>query len=278
VVYDPKSKKRSRKASCAAIIVQVYRETRASDNAKIELYSKTYRREGGVEYDLREPLKETIDHAMKKLGVKPKSLVMWRDGIGETAFESKASEEILGIREGLAGLGPVGAGKKKSRVPVAYVVCQKRIATKFLVQDNNEVYGAPSGTMVEDLQGMQHQTFYINGRAPPYSTAKPVRYIIVENDSELMNVSMSQLTWGACHDYPNVSEALDKGHDQYYLLLSSCVLLTWNYCLHFCQWTGPVKVPSVCQMAHKLAELAGQMSDCGESINADAYANSVYFL
>jgi hypothetical protein len=32
-------------------------------------------------------------------------------------------------------------------------------------------------------------------------------------------------------------------------------------------WTGPIKVPSVCQLAHKLAELAGGFTDCGESID-----------
>jgi len=247
--YDLETKQRRRGASCAAVIVQVYRETRVGSNTTIELYTKTYKREAGQEYNLREPLKETIAHAMKKLDVKPASLIMWRDGIGESAFENKASEEITGIREGLADRDTVGSGGKKkgdSAVPIAYVVCQKRIATKFSVNDNNRLYGAPAGTMVKDIQGLEHQTFYINGRAPPYSTPKPVRYIVVERDKNLMNVPLSSLTWDMCHDYPN--------------------------------WTGPIKVPSVCQMAHKLAELAGGFSDCGESIDSDKYVNKVYFL
>lgn len=178
----------------------------------IELYTKTYRREGGVEYDLREPLKETIQHAMKALKVNPASLIMWRDGIGETAFDSKATEEILGIREGLANQVVGTAGKKGPAVPITYIVCQKRIATKLLVEYENGIYGAPSGTMVHEIQGLEHLTFYINGRAPPYSTPKPVRFIVVQRDKPLINVPVSQLTWGQCHDYPN--------------------------------WTGPVKVPS----------------------------------
>ena len=247
MVYDAKAKERKRKASCAAIIVQVYRETGVGSNKEIELFTKTYRREGGVEYNLKEPLKETIGHAMKVLKVDPKSVIMWRDGIGDTAFDTKAAEEIKGIREGLAQ-HTVGSGGKNNTqdTPLAYIVCQKRIATKFLVAHENQIYGAPSGTMVSAIQGLQYQTFYINGRAPPFSTAKPVRFIIVQRDEGLMNAPMSRLTWNQCHDYPN--------------------------------WTGPVKVPSVCQMAHKLAELAGQMQDCGESINADKYKNKVYFL
>jgi hypothetical protein len=53
------------------------------------------------------------------------------------------------------------------------------------------------------LQGMENQTFYINGRAPPFSTPKPIRFICVRRDDGLQNVPMSQLTWGQCHNYPN---------------------------------------------------------------------------
>jgi Piwi domain len=100
--------------------------------------------------------------------------------------------------------------------------------------------------MVNCLQGLDFKTFYINGRAPDNSTAKPVRFICVEHDAGLKNVSLERLTWAESHNYPN--------------------------------WPGPIKVPSVCQMAHKLAELAGSFSDCGESIDAAAYKNKVYFL
>jgi len=40
----------------------------------------------------------------------------------------------------------------------------------------------------------------------------------------------------------------------------------------------PVKLPCPTQYAHKLAELAGNMKDHGESIDALAYANTLYFL
>ena len=62
------------------------------------------------------------------------------------------------------------------------------------------------------IQSMENQTFYINGRAPPYSTAKPVRFIVIERDDGLLNVPISELTWSQMHAYPN--------------------------------WTGPIKVPA----------------------------------
>lgn len=244
MVYDQVNKKRGRKASCAAIIVQVIRQ-QTSGPPKMEIYSKTYSRSGGNEYQLGDALQETVANSLRLLNCEPKSVVVWRDGIAESA-EHHAIEEINGVRRGLnsrTAVGTQSAGPSRN-VPLAYIVCQKRIATKLLTSDGT--YGAPSGTMVTALQGLQYQTFYINGRAPPYSTPKPVRFLCIQRDARLNSVPMGVLTWGQCHEYPN--------------------------------WAGPVKVPSVCQMAHKLAELAGAFADGGETINAEAYKNRVYFL
>lgn len=41
---------------------------------------------------------------------------------------------------------------------------------------------------------------------------------------------------------------------------------------------GPIKVPSLVQMAHKLAELAGNYDDCGESMNSTRFLNKLHFL
>jgi hypothetical protein len=41
---------------------------------------------------------------------------------------------------------------------------------------------------------------------------------------------------------------------------------------------GPIKVPSVVQMAHKLAELGGGFSDVGASIDAKKFKNKIHFL
>jgi len=241
MVYDQKNKQRGRKASCAAIIAQVVRKD-TNSMSKMEIYSKTYSRSGGNEYQLGDALKETVAETCRSLKVEPKSVVVWRDGIAETA-EHQAKEEINGIRQGLSSL-TVGSGDKKTEVPLAYIVCQKRIATKLLTTDGQ--FGAPAGTQVVGLQSMQYQTFYLNGRSPPNSTPKPVRFILIEADKPMRSVPLAALTWGQCHDYPN--------------------------------WAGPIKVPSCCQMAHKLAELAGGFADGGKTIDDESYKNRVHFL
>jgi aubergine-like protein len=243
-VYDPVAKKRVAKASCAAVIVQVFRETADYRTSNVELYSRTFAREPGNEFQLGDALQETVSEALKELNVSPTSCVVWRDGIGEAAFQNQAREEIDAVRAGLRN------SEDAPDVPLAYVVAQKRISTKFLSKDvagePDGKFGAPSGTLVRGMQGLDHEAFYLNGRAPPYSTAKPVRYVIIEKDDGMKGVSVERLAWNLSHDYPN--------------------------------WTGPVKVPSAVQMAHKLAELGGSFADCGVSINSQKLKNKLHFL
>ncbi|KAL7574615.1 hypothetical protein ACA910_002967 [Epithemia clementina (nom. ined.)] len=243
--YDQQQRKRVRKPSCAAIIVHLMRE-HSPRSSKVEIYSQTFKQSGGQEFELEAAYKAALSNAMRAFQVAPASCVVWRDGIADSAFGGFANDEIRGIRQGLADT--VGTAQKQ--VHLAYVTCQKRIDNKFLTvgiegyEDGS--LSAPAGTMVAALQGLENQTFYINGRAPPYSTAKPVRFVVIERDQGLMSVPMSELTWGQCHAYPN--------------------------------WTGPIKVPAVCQMAHKFAELAGGMADSGDSINHTKYAGRIHFL
>ena len=192
---------------------------------------------------------------------------MWRDGIGEGAFDSQARDEINGIRNALeyrrqpaaieAAAATVPSAALTSRVPLSYVVCQKEIKTKFFTKDlpgyDDGKFASPVGTTVEGIQGLKHDTFYIQGRAPPGSTRKPVRYIVVEQDESLQSLSIPELTWCLCHDFPN--------------------------------WTGSIKVPSVTMMAHKLAQLAGVMPNSGglpddraDGINHEAFVNKLHFL
>lgn len=234
-VYDPKTKKRSAKASCAAIIVQVVRQ--GSENSKkVEIYSETFKRDPSMEYELGDCMQTTVANALKILKVNPASCIVWRDGVGDAAVAPTAAQEIPAVRQALADVG--------SNPSMAYIVCQKRITTKFITKDGQ--YSAPPGTIVMGVQGLEHSTFYINGTCPPSATAKPVRFIVAEHSRNLDTKLLSELTWALCHDYAN--------------------------------WAGPVKVPGPVQMAHKAAELAGSFSDCGESLNNKKYTNRIHFL
>lgn len=234
--YDPKEKKRTAKESVAAVVVQVIRRNSSEESPMVEIYSETARREAGQEMECGEVLHGAVSRALKELDVSPASCIVWRDGVGDSTIMKASQQEVPELRKALQqnGCDPT----------LAYVVCQKRVATKFLTEDGTK--GMPVGALINKLQGPDFDTFYINGTSPPYSTPKPVRFVVCNKDDNIDGVSLQELTWALCHDYPN--------------------------------WTGPVKLPSPVQMAHKLAELAGGFVDCGESLNARAYTNKIHFL
>jgi len=261
--YNPQLGKRVAPGSCAAIIIQLVRPETENSHT-VEIYSETFARAAGEEYGLQEALRTSVINALRAFDVNPMSCIVWRDGIGDSALDHLALEEIAGIRAGLKGRDMPritdsdrqgGELVRMSEagpddVPLSYIVCQKRIATKFLTQNlpghPDGKYGAPAGTLVQGIQGLHHNTFYVQGRAPPSSTPKPVRFIVVKQDGALRDSSLPDLTWSLCHDYPN--------------------------------WPGSIKVPSVCQMAHKLAELGGGFNDCGEQIDSKRFKNKIHFL
>lgn len=233
--YDPKTRTRVARPSVAAIVVRVIRDR--NSGGKIECYSETFKRGAGEEYNLGQPIEQTVRNAMKSLKITtPGSCVVWRDGVGDSAIGTTTQQEIPGLRKAIG-----------DKVPVAMVVCQKRIATKFLHMSAQGAIGCmPAGTLVQACADLEYSTFYINGTAPPYATAKPARFLISQRDPGLAGTSLVDLTWGQMCDYPN--------------------------------WTGTIKVPAVCQLAHLLAEHAGNFSDSGDSINHAKFANHLYFL
>lgn len=221
--YDAAKGQRVRKNSCAAVVVQVIRSREGRVGDMVEIYSETQSQGPKEEFGLEDVLKRTVSNALTILDVSPASCIVWRDGISESSFDSHAQSEIASIKEGLrskalaiapqahaANMPGIKADKsattkKLSDIPFAYVVCQKKIGTKFFalpIPDRpGKVFAAPPGTKVDAIQGLGYETFYIQGRAPPSSCPKPVRYTIVKNDN--LGKKVPQLTWDMCHDYAN---------------------------------------------------------------------------
>jgi len=128
-VYDQKTRKRVRKPSCAAIIIQLMRDHQPTTQ-RVEIYSETFKQSGGQEFELENAYREALSNALKAFKVAPASCIVWRDGIADSAFEGFAGDEIRGIRAGLNET----VGQAKKDIQLAYITCQKRIDNKFLTR------------------------------------------------------------------------------------------------------------------------------------------------
>jgi hypothetical protein len=96
--FNKETRRRERKRSVAGVIVQLIEKNTPSPD--IKLYTEFFVRDVGDEYDLRDALKSTVGNALTAFKMNVASVVCWRDGITETAFDKYAEQEIPGIREG----------------------------------------------------------------------------------------------------------------------------------------------------------------------------------
>jgi aubergine-like protein len=202
----------------------------------VEIYSETFKRGASMEYDLGDAMYSTVSNALKCWNVSPASCIVWRDGVGDGAVAPTAAQEIPAVRKALAETSP------GTNPALAYIVVQKRIATKFVTTDGEN--SAPPGTLISGIQGLEHSTFYINGTCPSFATAKPVRFIVASQDKGLEDTKMlAELSWALCHDYPN--------------------------------WAGPVKVPGPVQLAHKAAEVRNLFLFCSTTQSHFAHVSTI---
>ena len=106
---------------------------------------------------------------------------------------------------------------------MAFVVVTKRISARFFNNDFN----VPAGTVVDDVVTLpERYDFFLVSQNVRQGTATPTNYNVIYDKIALSPDHLQILTQKLCHMYYN--------------------------------WSGTVRVPNVCQYAHKLSLLVGQ--------------------
>jgi hypothetical protein len=115
-----------------------------------------------------------------------------------------------------------------SSAALTYIVAQKRISTRFMVQTAKGQVGNPcQGTVVDEFKSTVYDDFYLISLLNNISTVKPVRYVVIEDDKKIPRPDLQQVTNTLCYLYPN--------------------------------WADAIKLPFPTQLAHKLAYLMGEI-------------------
>merc|ERR550532_640510 len=113
-------------------------------------------------------------------------------------------------------------------IQFAYVIVSKRINARFFQMAGNKPMNPPSGSVVDDVITLpERHDFYLVSQSVRQGTVNPTSYNVIKEPSigALPPQHMQALTYKLCHLYYN--------------------------------WPGTVRVPMVCQYAHKLAFLVG---------------------
>jgi len=154
----------------------------------------------------------------------PARIFLYRDGVGEGQLKQIVDTEIQGVLEMLKNCTPEGTETPK----FTEIIVSKRIKTKFFTSPRSgQPDNPPPGTVVDDVVTLpERHDFFLISQSVRQGTVNPTSYNIIHNESGLTSDILQRLTYKLTYLYFN--------------------------------WSGTVRVPAVCQYAHKLAYLIGE--------------------
>ncbi len=190
------------------------------NNVQSRYFSDVSRHETATE--MSDKMKPMFMAALNKYrevnGCLPARIFVYRDGVGDGQLQHVFDHEVKMMREALHDLDP--------KPKLTFTVVSKRINTKFFKSSGKQHFNPPSGTVVDDVVTLpERYDFFLISQSVRQGTVNPTSYNVIYDMNNLPPDRMQQFTYKLTHLYYN--------------------------------WCGTVRVPAVCQYAHKLAYLVG---------------------
>jgi aubergine-like protein len=184
----------------------------------------------------------------------PERIIIFRDGVGDAMRQQVIDCEITQLRAVLAS-------KFEGREPpkITLVVVNKRINQRMFVREGGHEIRNPApgvildANLVENTDGNVCFDFFLVSQLATQGCVTPTHFFVPLNES--LDVSKE--------DFEN---------------------LTFSLSFMYSNWSGSIKVPSLCQLAHKLAEFHhsfdkhGALKKVGKNIDLRQLAYNDRFL
>ncbi len=146
------------------------------------------------------------------------------------------------------------------------IVVSKRIKTKFFTEGGRPD-NPPPGTIVDDVVTLpERHDFYLISQSVNQGTVNPTSYHVIHNESGYKPDIIQRLTYKV--SLLRKSRVLKQ-------LLMDLFNVQFKLCHLYFNWSGTVRVPAVCQYAHKLAYLIGESVHQPPSAHLNEF---LYFL
>ena len=188
----------------------------------------------------------------------PDTIIFYRDGVGESQFESVQTNEIKNVKAAFVNFS------KKYNVDYnpkfIEIIVVKRINDRFFSEESQETGGGrggrggyskgglrnpDSGTFINSkVVNPEFFNFFMIAQKVTQGTCTPTHYVTLYNDTNLDENTIYELTFSQCFNYYN--------------------------------WQGAVKVPALVQYCTKLAYFVGQ--HLKKDPKSQNLANTLYFL
>ena len=194
------------------------------NNTVSQFYSSVVLQKGSTMEEFEDDLCKAVSEAASRFcdlhaGDWPDKVIIYRDGVN-TGLVSGAGREAQKYARALSEMSA-------EVVKCVVVVVQKRIDAKFYSEARNQMENPAAGTVLDHtVTSRDHYDFYLVPMSTNLGTVTPVHHVVIHDDTEMNPQTVQRLTFVLGAGYFN--------------------------------WPGYVRVPSVCQYAHKLVELTGE--------------------
>lgn len=142
---------------------------------------------------------------------KPARIVVFRDGIGDSMFDAVYGCEIESIQQACTDLDA------DYRPEINFIIAQKHHSIRFQSGGRNPV----PGTVVDEVGRPDMLDFYLVSHNAIQGTARPVRYLVIRNDSKFSSMEMYEMVYNLCHLYARATKTVSIVPPIYYAHLAA---------------------------------------------------------
>ncbi|CAF1302297.1 unnamed protein product [Adineta steineri] len=144
--------------------------------------------------DMKQIMKSLImQYYEKHQNHPPKAIVIYRDGISTSEFDTVFEKELTAIREACVELSSV------YRPKLTYIVVNKRHHTRFFPEKDGD--NVTAGTVVDsdDVTNPTTYSFFLNSHHSDKGTSRPTYYHVLYDDNKLKPDEVQMLTNALCY-------------------------------------------------------------------------------
>lgn len=166
-------------------------------------------------------VKSAVEFYRQKNGFLPEKIIIYRDGISDGQLRAVVDYEIPQIKEGFR------LTDASYSPGLAFIVVKKRGNARFFDRRGNQTGNPPCGTIIDSgVTRPEWFDFYLISQHVTQGTVNPTHYNVIHDTVGYKADIYQRLSYKLTHMYYN--------------------------------WPGTIRVPALCQYAHKLAFLVGQ--------------------
>jgi aubergine-like protein len=174
-------------------------------------------------------------------GTLPDRVIVFRDGVSDGQWETVKETEVKQLTN---GLNIALANEPGKNCLFSFVVVQKKINERFFALNGRKVDNPVPGSVVDNTVNRRYfYDFFIVSQLVRQGTVSPTHFIVLEDTSNIKPDLIQKFAFATTFMYFN--------------------------------WPGTIRVPAMCQYAHKLAYLTGQHV---KSEPAASHCHSLYYL